>query len=57
MIKKRKKKKKEADTFFSPPFVSLKKKKKHSYRQRGELVTAQVQRLQLSPLVDAEGQF
>lgn len=56
MILKKEKEKKEADTFFPPPFLSL-KKKKHSYRQRGELVTAQVQRLQLSPLVDAEGQF
>lgn len=35
-----------------PPF-----NQKHPYRQRGELVAAQVQRLQLSPLVDAEGQF
>lgn len=29
----------------------------HPYRQRGELVAAQVERLQLSPLVDAERQL
>lgn len=39
----------------SPLFLSL--QKMHCYRQWGELVAAQVQRLQLGPLVDAKGQF